>query len=382
MTNNESKLISVKTPNLFLALSSLGMVISSAYLYWHYFAIQYPSTLVNSSFCEINSFISCNAVSYSPISAIFGIPISIFGLLNGLFILYSTINYSKLQEELNHLLAFLNFIGCIILLLISLFYFKHLCPVCFLYYIFSTMSYVLYFKYGAKLKFNIKPAIYYIVITIVVLAASFMHHQYEKSEMFAHSNIFINDFYTYPNLGAPRIESPYRIYSSTPKFTEAPIQLSIFSDFQCPACSYLAQIINQIIGRYEKHLNIQFFFYPLDSSCNDQSGLVHPLSCKSSYLASCLPKQFHSVHDEIFNKIETISSDWLDRYAKNKNVYDCMNDIKTKEVVVKLINIGKDFNIQATPTLILNGVKIEGVLPIPQLIIIMDEILRRHNEKR
>ena len=200
--------------------------------------------------------------------------------------------------------------------------------------------------------------------------------------MFNHSDIFIKDFYTYPNLGAPRLESPYRIYSSTPKFTDAPIQISIFSDFQCPACSYLAKLINQIIARYEKQINIQFFFYPLDSNCNDQSGLVHPLACKSSYLAACLPAQFHVVHDEIFNQIDTISSDWLDQYAKNKNIVDCMNDRKTKEEVVKLINIGKDFNIQATPTMILNGVKIEGVLPIPQLIIIIDEILRRHNEKR
>ena len=382
MTNNESKLIGVKNPNLFLALSSLGMIVTSAYLYWHYFAIQYPTSLVNSTFCEINSFISCNAVSYSPISAIFGIPISIFGLLNGLFILYSTIYYSKVKEELNHLLAFLNFLGCIILLLVSLIYFKHLCPVCFIYYIFSTISYVLYFKYGAQSKFHIKPAIYYIAITLVLLATSFVHHQYEKNTMFAHSDIFIKDFYTYPNLGTPRMESPYRIHSSTPKFTDAPIQISIFSDFQCPACSYLAQIINQIIGRYEKNLNIQFFFYPLDSNCNDEAGLVHPLSCKSSYLAACAPEQFHLIHDEIFAKIETISSDWLDQFARAKNVFDCMNDMKTKEDVVKLVNIGKDFNIQATPTMILNGVKIEGVLPISQLIIIMDEILRRHNEKR
>jgi protein-disulfide isomerase len=42
-----------------------------------------------------------------------------------------------------------------------------------------------------------------------------------------------------------------------------------------------------------------------------------------------------------------------------------------------LINAANPYNIRSTPTFILNGVKIEGVLPSDQLFAIMDEILKR-----
>ena len=56
---------------------------------------------------------------------------------------------------------------------------------------------------------------------------------------------------------------------------------------------------------------------------------------------------------------------------------NCTKSKETKEGVVKIIGEAKRFNIVSTPTMLINGVKIEGGLPLDQIYIILDEILRR-----
>jgi protein-disulfide isomerase len=50
---------------------------------------------------------------------------------------------------------------------------------------------------------------------------------------------------------------------------------------------------------------------------------------------------------------------------------------ETKDKISKIIAAAEGYNVASTPTFLLNGVKIEGALPIDQLSIILDEIIRR-----
>lgn len=44
---------------------------------------------------------------------------------------------------------------------------------------------------------------------------------------------------------------------------------------------------------------------------------------------------------------------------------------------MSLIEAANPYNLNVTPTYLINGVKIEGVIPIDKLFAIFDEILRR-----
>ena len=108
---------------------------------------------------------------------------------------------------------------------------------------------------------------------------------------------------------------------------------------------------------------------------------LHTLACQAAYLASCLPEKFGLVHDDIFKNQDNLSQDWLEDYAKKEKVLDCMKSQKTKEKVIDLINQSKPFNISSTPTMILNGVKVEGVIPINSLIPIFEMLIQKHEKK-
>ena len=123
------------TTHALLILSALLMIGFSIYLTNHYFEVHFPQGLSGSSLCEINSFLSCGAATYSALSNVAGIPISVFGVLIGLFILGGYLFSSDAVEETNYLILGANAVGCLLLFLYSLFVLKSLCPFCTLYYI-------------------------------------------------------------------------------------------------------------------------------------------------------------------------------------------------------------------------------------------------------
>ena len=119
-------------------------------------------------------------------------------------------------------------------------------------------------------------------------------------------------------------------------------------------------------------------FYPLDHNCNPKMQRpLHPLACRAAYLATCIPSKFAKVHDDIFENQNGLTNQWIDDYAKREGVLECVNDPKTKERVQKIIEAANKYNVASTPTFLVNGVKIEGILPLNQMYIILDEALKK-----
>jgi len=185
----------------------------------------------------------------------------------------------------------------------------------------------------------------------------------------------VTQYYKLPNLGTPAISSPFKIADAP----NAPIKIVIFSDFECPACKAFAEIAPQIASKYQGNVDIQYFYYPLDNSCNP--GMERPLhryACKAAYAATCLPlNQFATGHDELFKNQDKFESGFLDEFVKKNKLEACVESKETKDKVVALINAATPFNIRSTPTYLINGAKIEGVIPLDQLSAIFDEIIKR-----
>src|SRR5690606_29858277 len=119
----------------------------SIYLTSHYFAVKFPTGLDTvSSICDFGSFFNCDTATNSVASNIFGVPISICGILIGLFIIAGfAIKTDEMEGTLFQVLA-INFAGCVLLFFYSLIALGSLCPFCTLYYILSGSALFIFFK--------------------------------------------------------------------------------------------------------------------------------------------------------------------------------------------------------------------------------------------
>lgn len=381
MDQNKSLTTSGMTiPHFFLMAAALAMACLSIYLLTYDIQAVYPLAQLGtpSSLCDSQGFFSCAKAVYSPAAFIFGIPIALAGILLGLFLLFSSIFPSTKLEGTNRYIVFLNAAGCLVLFFYSLIFLKGLCPFCTLFYISSWIAAFLFYRYGTEKKFDFKVFGVYALIGIIAIASYLVYINGRKAEIARTAEPLLKQFYSYPDLGNPNPESPHKIYKSTENFADAPIRISIFSDFQCPFCGKLGKLMHDTVERYKGKINIQYFFYPMDNECNsDMQGPMHPVACKAAYVAACSGEKFAEVHDKLFEIGPELNPEFLSNYAKDLKVEACVADPKTRENVIASINVARSFRVTATPTMLINGVKIEGMLPPHQLNIILDDLVKK-----
>jgi protein-disulfide isomerase/uncharacterized membrane protein len=365
---------SVNTTIAMIILSSL-MLGFSVYLTQHYFDVRFPTGLEGKSLCNINSFFNCNKTTFSHLSNIGGIPIALFGAIIGILSLMGIVVKNEDYERTIYFTLLSNGLGCFVLFLYSLIILHGLCPFCSLYYIASWLLLFVFYKNSE----NYKPHWGYLsAFAVIVITSSLVMKntvsEKEKAQKEIGSDV-INQYYKLPNLGTPAIPSIYKIADAP----NAPIKIVIFSDFECPACKAFSEIVPQIALKYAGKVDIQYFYYPLDNSCNPNiERPMHQYACKAAYAAACMPiAQFASAHDDFFHNQDKFESGYVDQFIKNNKLETCVADPATKEKVVALIKAATPFNIRSTPSYLINGAKIEGFIPLDQLNSIFDEILRR-----
>lgn len=364
---------------VLLGAIAIAMIGVSIYLTSHYFGVKFPTNIGESgNLCNFNSFFNCDTTTNSPASNIAGVPISLFGALIGAFLMAGFLFKNDEVEGTNHLILLVNGVGCLILFLYSLIALGGLCPMCTVYYILSWIALFLFHKYSSHRFVGAKTIAAYVAVTIIASGATWNTVNQKEKAITQIADSLLGQYWNLPNLGKPATDSDFRIASATEKFDGAPLQLTFFSDFQCPACKMLSDNSHAIARKYQGKVNIQYMYYPLDHNCNPKMQRpLHTLACQAAYLATCLPSKFGTVHDDIFNNQQSLSMEWLTNYAKKENVVECMESPATKKKVQDIIAQAEPFNISSTPTMLVNGVKIEGVLPLNQLYIILDDILAK-----
>jgi len=383
MTSQKSVLKDATTGvHFLLLLSSIAMLGFSIYLTNHYFAVKFPTGLTGGSLCDFGSFFNCDTATLSKASNIAGVPISLFGVLTGIFLLIGYLFKSEIIEGTNHFMLRVNFLGCIGLFLYSLIALGSLCPFCTLYYVVSGLALFLFHKNSSYTKPDFRVLGGYVAVAAVVFGLTWNTVNSKVERLAAHDADLLKQYYGLNNLGAPT-PSKFRIASSTEKFEDAPIQITIFSDFQCPACKALSEMTPLIAKRYKGKVNIQYMFYPLDHNCNP--GITRPMheyACQAAYIATCAgPEKFERIHDEIFLEQDKMDQNWINEFAKKEGVTECMKKVEIKESVMNTIKAADAFNIRSTPSMLVNGVKIEGVLPPSQLFVILDDLVKKAEKK-
>lgn len=369
----------ITLPSIIFALLSVAMIGVSIYLTDHYYETIYPTTIGGAkSLCDVSSFFNCDAATYSSIAAFAGVPISFFGIMMGLYFLVAAFMPSEKNEQTASALAKYNFIGCVVLFIFSLAVLGSLCPFCTGYYVLSGIVAGLFWKFGSKSWVpDTKVAGLWVV---AVLVGAVIFNQVTASKQEKQDNLagqVVQQFNQLANYGDPEVESPFKLHMAKPNFAEAPVRVTIFSDFQCPFCQRVADQMHQLTRLYGNKLNVQYMFYPLDSSCNAKmKSQVHPYACRAAMLAACDASKFAKVHDEIFAAQESLSLETLQKIAKNNDLTACFEGQTTKDAVIASMNNAAKYNLTSTPTIIINGRKIEGSIPNPQFQAIFDSLAK------
>lgn len=364
-----------------LMLCAGVMAAISLYLIRHYFNTVFPSESFSSTVCNIDGFFNCDATTLSPMSNIFGVPIAMPGFMIGLLIFSGFMFKTPKMESSLFYLLMLNLAGCLILLFYSLFVLGSICPFCFIYYIASAGAFLLFLPYRKGHRPDILTlSILFVVIIIAMIPVKLTAIDKIKNKS-NFATTLMDQFNTLPRI-SQLPESPFRLGTRVKKFDDVPIRIHIFSDFQCPACKRLNDVVHRLSMSYKDKLDMQYFFYPLDSNCNKAVGRpMHSLACKAAYMASCDMEKFQEIHDDIFENQHKLSDKWLENYAGKRGILDCMNSQDSKKKVEDIIAMAEPFNIRSTPTLFINGVKIEGGLGFGQMSILFDELIKKHNQE-
>jgi uncharacterized membrane protein len=105
---------------LLIGLSVLGIFLAT-YLFYNFLT----KPLFES--CYVNSYVNCDAVTKGSLSTLFGIPVSLVGLVGYIVILVSSIFKKKLLVL--GMSAF-GMIFCLFITIQELFFLKVICPVC------------------------------------------------------------------------------------------------------------------------------------------------------------------------------------------------------------------------------------------------------------
>jgi len=86
----------------------------------------------------------------------------------------------------------------------------------------------------------------------------------------------------------------------------APHTLIVYSDFLCPWCKTLADVVDKILQDYPGRVQIVFRHFPMDTMCNPGiSQNLHPGACAAAVTAEAArilggPEAFWKTHDALF----------------------------------------------------------------------------------
>jgi len=133
----------------------------------------------------------------------------------------------------------------------------------------------------------------------------------------------------------------------------APVEVVVFSDFQCPACADLAMLLDQVMIAYPETVKVVFMNYPLRS---------HPYSrlAAAAALVAGMQGRFWEFHDLLFDNYDKISPQKITEIVRELKLDEerLKRDINTPEVADALNHDASEayrLDVSGTPTVFVNG---------------------------
>lgn len=137
----------------------------------------------------------------------------------------------------------------------------------------------------------------------------------------------------------------------------APIIVTVFTDFQCPYCAKVVPILEQVLEHNPDTVKIVLKNLPLTS--------IHDFAEKAALAALAAGEQgkFWQFHDELFDSPE-INDEVIGKIADElgldqKKFKNDMNSNKIRKKLMQDLQAAQKANVGATPTIFVNGRKVK-----------------------
>jgi len=396
-----------------LLLSLVGLLVA-VWIFDHHLSIKHANSSDVSSFCSVNETFDCNVVAKSEAAEWFGIPVAGFGILFYLafiacgFVYSTTHGYSNQQSRgVYFFLAVVGAIPSLYLLLVSAFILKTFCLMCLLLdlvnlallFVTAKSLYKHYPLFDSliigfeTLVFSLLEALYLrqpqvntrrmvqLMLLVVLFAAVTI---VQVPEYFARSSSSaaastelktssveedLKRDFVYRWSRSASVEIPLNTADSLENRDfflgdeNAPISIVTFSDFECPACKKMSQVMEEVVSEH-KETRLIFKNYPLDMSCNSAiHNPIHDFACKAAKMARCAGAQgqqyFWAMHDAIYDLTfftEAQVTHLPDEMGIDRAKFDsCLNSDAQMERVKKDVAEGNSLKVNRTPTVYING---------------------------
>jgi len=152
--------------------------------------------------------------------------------------------------------------------------------------------------------------------------------------------------------------------------TRAPVEIVEFSDFQCPFCSRVGPVLEQVSATFGDQVRIVFKDYPLPT---------HQQAFKAAEAAQCarMQNKFWEYHDTLFAHQNALAVDDLKQYAvqhglNGETFNACLDSGETAPLVQQDMAEGNSYGVSATPAIFVNGRLISGAQPFE----VFDQMIR------
>lgn len=168
--------------------------------------------------------------------------------------------------------------------------------------------------------------------------------------------------------GVPGYRADWRTFVRTtnPSLgnTDAPVTILMFIDFECPYCQESFPVFDQVIDTFGEGVRLVFKEFPISS--------IHPNARAAAQASMCANEQgnFWKFYNAAFvgKKLDESS---LYAYATassvNATAFDaCMKAQKYGKMIDQDLSDGVALGVRGTPTYIVNGKFVEGVLTLDE----------------
>ena len=161
---------------------------------------------------------------------------------------------------------------------------------------------------------------------------------------------------------------------------DAPLQVIVFSDFQCPFCKRVEPTLTQLEKEYQGKVRMVWKNYPLPFHQNAEPAA-------EAAMAADAQGKFWPMHDKLFENQTALDRPSLEKYAQdlglNMSKFKAdLDSSKFKSTIESTTKEGSTVGVNGTPAVFINGRKISGAYPFDTFKKIADEELAKKSGKK
>lgn len=158
---------------------------------------------------------------------------------------------------------------------------------------------------------------------------------------------------------------------------DAPVQMVVFFDYQCPFCRRVEPTIERLRAKYGDDLSVTFRHFLLET--------IHPEARAAALAAECAADQgrFEPMHHLLFeNAAELGTLPWVE-FAERAAVPDldrfqeCFSDGRHNDRIVEDQTVVAELGILSIPGIVINGNVVTGAKPFE----VFDGIIQKNLEE-